>query len=196
MKRNHLEWAAWATVAIAMIGMVIFARQLNQPEAGLSTSPLIGQQVPDINLEALDGRQFVTADHVGEIMVINFWASWCAPCEEEHPDLVAAANTLTDEGVTFVGVVYSDQASNANAFLDTWGRGDGAFYVLDPGSRTAIDFGLFGIPETFFVNPDGEIVAVVRGGVNLPLILNTVEQIQSGETPGVTETGETFGTRG
>lgn len=195
MKRNYLEWAAWGAVGITMMGLVIFASQLNQPETELSTSPLVGLPVPDMVLQALDGRVFDTADHAGEILVINFWASWCAPCEEEHPDLVAAANTLADQEVTFVGVVYSDQESAANGFLDRLGRGDGAFYAMDPGSRAAIDFGLFGIPETFFVNQDGIIVAVVRGGVNLPLVLNTVEQIQRGETPGVTETGETFGTR-
>lgn len=196
MKRNYLELAAWAAVGITMVGLVIFASQLNQPDPGLSTSPLIGLPVPAMSLEALDGRVFDTDEHAGEILVINFWASWCAPCETEHPDLVAAANTLADQDVTFVGVVYSDQESAANAFLDRLGRADEAFYVIDPGSRTAIDFGLFGIPETFFVNEDGLIVAVVRGGVNLPLILNTVEQIQNGETPGVTETGRTFGNRG
>ena len=195
MKRNYLEWAAWAAVAVAMVGLVIFARQLNQPETRLSSSPLVGTTVPDMNLPSLDGPPFETSDHIGEILVINFWASWCAPCEEEHPDLVAAANALADENVTFIGVVYNDQESAANAFLDRLGRADQAFYVTDPGSRTAIDFGLFGIPETFFVNQEGVIVAVVRGGVNLPLVLNTVEQIQNGETPGVTETGETFGNR-
>jgi len=196
MKRNYLEWAAWGAVGVTMLGLVIFASQLNQPETELGSSPLVGQPVPDMTLQTLDGRVFETEEHSGEILVINFWASWCAPCEEEHPDLVAAANTLSDQDVTFVGVVYSDQESAANAFLDRLGRGMGAFYAMDPGSRTAIDFGLFGIPETFFVNQDGIIVAVVRGGVNLPLVLNTVEQIQQGETPGVTETGETFGTRG
>lgn len=196
MKRNYLEWAAWTAVGVTMIGLVIFASQVNQPDPALSTSPMIGRPVPSMKLEALDGRVFATNEHEGEILIINFWASWCAPCEIEHPELVAAANTLADSNVVFVGVVYSDDAENANRFLDRLGRADTAYYVMDPNSRTAIDFGLFGIPETFFVNEEGIIVGVVRGGVTLPLILGTVDQIQRGETPGVTETGELFPTRG
>ncbi len=189
--RNRIEWAAWSAVGVAAILLVLFGLRLSEPDPELAASPLVGQPAAQLVLPRIDGGEFDFADADGTITVVNFWASWCVPCRDEHPELVAAANGLDGE-VQFVGITYLDALDDAREFLDEYGRAEAAAYVQDPGSRAAIEYGIFGIPETFFIDETGTIVGVVRGPVNLPLILNTVEQIRSGENPGVTETGETF----
>ena len=189
--RNRIEWAAWSAVGVAAILLVLFGLRLSEPDPELAASPLVGQPAAQLVLPRIDGGEFDFADADGTITVVNFWASWCVPCRDEHPELVAAANGLDGE-VQFVGITYLDALDDAREFLDEYGRAEAAAYVQDPGSRAAIEYGIFGIPETFIIDETGTIVGVVRGPVNLPLILNTVEQIRSGENPGVTETGETF----
>lgn len=190
--RHRLEWAAWAAVAAAVVVVVLFALRLQAPDAEVATSPLVGHPAALLTLPTLDGGEFDFRSADGDIMVVNFWASWCVPCQTEHPDLVAAANSLADENVQFVGITYLDATDDSRAFLDEYGRAPSAAYVQDPGSRAAIEFGIFGIPETFFIDESGIIVGVVRGPANLPLVLNTIEQIRAGIEPGLTETGETF----
>ena len=189
--RNRIEWAAWSAVGVAAILLVLFGLRLSEPDPELAASPLVGQPAAQLVLPRIDGGEFDFADADGTITVVNFWASWCVPCRDEHPELVAAANGLDGE-VQFVGITYLDALDDAREFLDEYGRAEAAADVQDPGSRAALESGIFGIPETFFIDETGTIVGVVRGPVNLPLILNTVEQIRSGEKPGVTETGETF----
>ena len=88
------------------------------------------------------------------MVVVNFFASWCLPCRDEQDDLSAAAEAFARQEVTVVEIVYQDTAEAAVAFLNEFGSSDSAVYLLDPGGRAAIAFGVFGIPETFFVDRD------------------------------------------
>jgi cytochrome c biogenesis protein CcmG, thiol:disulfide interchange protein DsbE len=90
----------------------------------------------------------------GEVSVVNFWASWCAPCVQEHPLLVALKERT---GVKLYGVNYKDQAATARRFLGRYGNPFVAVGV-DANGRAAIDWGVTGMPETFIVNGKGEIV--------------------------------------
>jgi cytochrome c biogenesis protein CcmG/thiol:disulfide interchange protein DsbE len=92
-------------------------------------------------------------------------------------------------GVRFVGVVYQDQPAAAKEFLDELGWGKGYAYVTDPGSRAAIDFGVFGVPETFFVDRRGVVVAKVTGRSNFALLSDILDQILAGKTPQSRQTG-------
>lgn len=191
--RNRLEWLGWSVVAVGAVLAVVFGTRLSTDEPGLVPSPLIGQPVADLALPGLDdGALYEFGDQRGSIMVITFFASWCVPCQEEQPALVAAANQFTDAGVEFVGVMYQDRPANAQAFFERFGRSPTATYVEDPASRAAIEFGLFGIPETFFVDRTGIIVGKVTGGVTLPILLSTIEAIDAGQVPGASITGEVF----
>lgn len=192
-RRNRLEWIGWSAVAVAAVLAVVFGTRLGESDPVLVPSPLIGEPVADLVLPDLDtDEEFAFSDQRGEIMVITFFASWCAPCQDEQPALVAAANQYADDDVQFVGVLYQDRASEASRFLDEYGRSEAAVYVSDPQSRAAIEFGLFGIPETFFVDRDGIIVGKVSGGVDLPILLATIGAIDEGRVPGAASTGETF----
>jgi len=120
-----------------------------------------------MRLDYLEGMGSVSFDELrGQVVVVNFWASWCVPCRTEHAYLTAGQAAYRERGVQFVGIIFQDSVEAANLFLDQLGRGEGYLYVVDPGSRAAVEFGVYGIPETFFVDRAGRIVDKVAGPVS------------------------------
>jgi cytochrome c biogenesis protein CcmG/thiol:disulfide interchange protein DsbE len=117
-------------------------------------SPLVDRPAPSWTLSTLDGETLSSADLAGRPYLVNFWASWCIPaCVDEHPVLAAAYEQYGDE-LTVVGVLYQDDPDDARAFLARYGDA-GYQHLVDPDGRLAIDFGVTGPPETFFVDADG-----------------------------------------
>ena len=105
--------------------------------------------------------------------------------------MLGAAELYDDFGVSFVGVNYQDPtADRAIGFLNDLGRGDETIYVRDRGSRTALEFGVLGLPETFFVDRDGIVVGKVSGPINGQLLVDTIEKILLGKAVGQVTTGE------
>ena len=100
------------------------------------------------------------------------------------PRTATTAAAFEEPGVIFVGVVYQDDPENAVRFLDELGWGANYEYVIDPGSRAAISFGVFGIPETFLIDPEGTIVGKITGESNAVLLGTTLDQILAGKRPG------------
>ena len=124
----------------------------------------------------LDGSGELSLDEFkGNVVVVNFWASWCVPCRREHAELAAAAQQYAGQDVRFVGVVYQDRASDAKRFLDELGQPYDN--VIDPGSRAAIDFGLFGVPETFFIDRDGIVRSRINGPVTADAVVAAVDPL-------------------
>jgi cytochrome c biogenesis protein CcmG/thiol:disulfide interchange protein DsbE len=111
---------------------------------------------PALKLADLAGKVHDLADYRGRVVVLNFWATWCVPCFQEHPLLVGAARSL-GERARFVGVIYEDSEEQVRAFLAR--QGSAYPSLVDPGSRTAIAFGVFGVPETYFIDAEGKIAA-------------------------------------
>ena len=190
-RRRGVSWLRWGAVLVvlATIGIgAIFGARLDR-DPNLVSTPLIGTQAPTQSVPYLErSGRFSLEQLRGKVAVVNFWASWCVPCRDEHPVLVAAADAYRDAGVTFVGVVFQDRTSSATAFLDDLGRGKGYQYVTDPDSRLAIDFGVFGVPETFFIDRTGRIVAKITGPSTLPLLSGVLDDILAGRTPSSPET--------
>ena len=124
-------------------------------------SPLVGRPAPVFSLRPVGGgAPMGTAELRGQPAVVNFWATWCVPCYQEHGVLTRAARALEGR-VRFVGVVYEDSEENVQGFL----REQGSSYpsLLDQDGRTAIAFGLFGVPETFFLDAGGTVVSKFVG---------------------------------
>jgi cytochrome c biogenesis protein CcmG/thiol:disulfide interchange protein DsbE len=138
--------ALWVPVGIAALVFVLtlsIARTDNSPD-----SPIVGGNAPAFELRALDGQRVSVADLRGSPVVINFWAPWCIPCRDEAPLLTAADSQFGPQGLRIVGIVYQDTAENARDFMRRYGQ-------TYPAGRTAIDYGVLGIPETFFVDRAG-----------------------------------------
>lgn len=187
-RRRGLRLAAVLVLVVAVAIGAVFGWRL----VGGSTvvdSPLIGQPAPDAVLPELEGGGTLSfAELRGQVVVVNFWASWCVACRDEHPVLVDAAREYRDRGVVFVGVDYQDSPESATAFLDELGRGgDNYRYVTDPGSRTALDFGLFGVPETFVLDRTGTIAAKITGPSSASTLAGVLDAVLAGTQPGRTE---------
>ena len=140
---------------------LLFLVRLFSGDPSKVPSALIGRPVPAFALEPLPGLAqagqpvpgLSDADLKGRVTVVNVWASWCGPCRQEHPMLIALAR---NPSVRVVGINYKDNPENARRFLGALGNPFAAVGV-DPSGRAAIDWGVYGVPETFVVGPDGTI---------------------------------------
>jgi cytochrome c biogenesis protein CcmG, thiol:disulfide interchange protein DsbE len=141
---------------LALAG-VFLAQLLSGRDASVVPSALIGAEAPVTSLPPLEGLDlpgFESAAFEGQVTLVNVWASWCAPCRQEHPMLMRLAE---DERVRIVGLNYKDTAANARRFLGELGNPFDAVGV-DGNGRAAIDWGVYGVPESFVVGRDGRIV--------------------------------------
>ena len=120
-------------------------------------SALIGEQAPETNLPPLEGVDLPGLDSqnfAGKVTLVNVWASWCAPCREEHPLLLALSQ---DKRFGIAGLNYKDAPENARRFLGSLGN-PYAVIGVDQAGRTAIDWGVYGVPETFLIGRNGKIL--------------------------------------
>ncbi|WP_420555516.1 DsbE family thiol:disulfide interchange protein [Roseovarius sp.] len=144
-----------ALAAVFYIGM-----QREDPDA--LPSAIEGKPAPAVVLTALEGKTpFDDADlRSGGVKLVNYWASWCAPCRVEHPHLTA----LAEEGITIYGVNYKDQPGNALKFLNELGDPYTAIGADETG-RMALDWGLYGVPETYVIDGEGRVVLRFPGPI-------------------------------
>jgi len=143
--------------------------------AGLGHDPnrlpavLVGRPAPDFQLATIDGSQRVhLADLRGQVVVLNFWASWCVACQQEEGVLGDAFQRYRDRGVSVLGVSFQDSATDAGAYAKAhripWPLLD------DPGSRTGLAYGVTGLPETYVIGPDGRVAHKETGPVTTGLV--------------------------
>lgn len=139
---------------VVIVMVVLFWRGLDPARNPASlSSALIGKPVPSFSLAGLAPSQpgLSSADFKGQVTVLNFFASWCAPCRAEHPLLMDLAK---DPSIRLVGITYKDRLADSMDFLAELGNPFAAIGADETG-RTGIDFGLTGVPETYIVDRDG-----------------------------------------
>lgn len=143
-------WAFLLSVPLVAVLAVGFGHDPNAIH-----SPLIGHAAPAFTLSGVDGKAFSLRAFRGKPVVVNFWASWCQDCLIEHPTLLSAWEAYAPRGVVFVGIDYQDHLSDAVKWLRT--QGTPWRNLKDPGQRTALSFGVYGVPETFLIDRSGTI---------------------------------------
>lgn len=190
-RTGRRRWVTWSLATAALGALFVWAiitgSRLGQDPA-LIESPLIGKPAPEFSLPALGGGEVTTADYDGDILVVNFWASWCVPCRAEAPHLQSFYERWSSQGVGMVGIVYQDSEAAAMEFRDEFGL---TFpQVMDPDGTAAIDFGVFGIPETFVINEDGVVMAKLIGAVGPQTLDAVLAQIRAGNP--VTEANDQY----
>jgi cytochrome c biogenesis protein CcmG, thiol:disulfide interchange protein DsbE len=156
-------------VAFLALAALFFYR-LGAGDPSLIPSALIGQPAPQTELPALTGVEHdgkpvpgvTNATFIGNVSLVNVWASWCVPCHDEVPFLDQLAK---DKRIQLVGINYKDTPDNARRFLNRYGNPFAATGRDDNG-RTSIDWGVYGVPETFVVGRDGRIAYKLVGPIN------------------------------
>lgn len=148
----------------------------------LSPSPLIGQVAPDVAVDLVESADSLAmSDLRGDIVIVNFWAPWCVPCRAEHADLLALVEQYGPFGVTVLGITYQSDEAAVIDYLDELGRG---YPVgMDDRSRAAIEFGVRGVPETYFIDREGVVVGKVNGAITYELASATLDRIILGADP-------------
>mgnify|MGYP000754328505 FL=1 len=152
---------------ILLIIIVIFLFGTFKKNTRVIPTPLIGQEVPLIELETVFFEEFENKDLVdilksNKIKIINFWASWCLPCEVEHPILMGLSKK---SDFVIIGINYKDTEEGSAQFLNEKGNPYDLIIIDDKG-KMGIEMGLTGVPETFVVNEQGKIIYRIVGPIN------------------------------
>jgi cytochrome c biogenesis protein CcmG/thiol:disulfide interchange protein DsbE len=171
----HARWGSRLLLAAPLIGfaalVAAFAARLGS-DPNIVPSPLIGRPVPEFNLPPVKGRLLglASANLKGEVSLVNVFASWCVACREEHPVLMR----LKADGVIAIhGLNYKDRPDDAAKWLDTMGD-PYARTGADLDGRVGIDWGVYGVPETFVVDAEGRIALKQIGAVTPEILEKTI----------------------
>lgn len=151
-------------------------------------SPLVAKPAPSFTLTLFDGDTLNSKDLVGKAVVVNFWASWCVPCRAEARPLEETWRKYRDKGVVFLGVNIQDKEEEARAFVKEFG----ITYLngRDSSEKIAIDYGVWGIPVTFFLDPQGSITYKHAGELRVPVITAKLDEALKGIISGEQGKGE------
>jgi cytochrome c biogenesis protein CcmG/thiol:disulfide interchange protein DsbE len=172
-----------AAAAAPIIGL--FAWGLTRDPNNIP-SPLPGREAPKFQLAVFApgqgalmksvGDTVKLANLKGQVVVLNFWASWCLACRDEHPLLSAVAQDYVGRPVQFLGVLYNDVPVKGIQWITEMG-GQSYPSVDDPGARVAIDYGLYGVPETFFLDANGRVAYKHTGPVSPMVVHQKVDSL-------------------
>lgn len=174
VRRRSWIWVTAVAAAVVVVGGLLAFGLGRDPNA--IRTPLIGRPAPAFSLRTLEGdRTIRLSDLRGQVVVVNFWASWCAPCRQEHPFLAEAWRRYRDQGVVLVGISYQDPPAASRAYIRELGGGWPV--VTDPGAKTALAYGVYGIPETFFIGRDGRVAHKTVGPVSYETLTTQISRL-------------------
>jgi len=170
--------AGLVLVVLVVVSVVLATRPSSQ--ASEEASPLLGHRAPPVVGRTLSGASFDLAAYRGRYVYVNFFASWCTPCQTEEPNLVAFdfQQSRQADPAAIVSVVYDDSDASARGFVGTWGARWPA--VVDPGGAVANAFGVSSPPTTFLVSPTGQVVGAWLGPVTAAQLTEMLHQVSRG----------------
>ena len=181
-------WRRWSLPLWAVPVLALLYWGLGQDQRRLP-SALEGREAPAFRLANLyDPSDSLSLDDLEDkVVVLNYWASWCIPCISEHPVLVQLREHYDPDEVALVGVLFQDAPENGKRFIEELG-GEWPL-VLDPGSRTAIEYGVYGVPETYFIGADGIVALRHDLAVTWDLVTRTVDSLLVARRAGASGAG-------
>ena len=172
---------------LALTALLALGLENRSPVTGRSGATRIDKPAPNINMPLYDGGVLTPEDYADRPVVVNFWASWCGPCRQEAPIFERLSQEYGERGVLFIGVNIQDAQSDAEAYLRefaiTYPNGS------DEDGRISIDYGVIGIPVTFFVNRDGIVQRRWAGVMRETQLRQWIDELVLGVAP----TGDTQG---
>lgn len=151
--------------------LVILGWRLIKVNSGQVSSGM----APDFTITSFEGETVTLSELRGQVVIINFWASWCPPCREEAPYLEATWRKYKDQGVVFIGVDYVDTESKALAYIDEFDIT--YFNGPDVGTRISHDYNMQGVPETFYVAKNGDLRGLKVGPLSPPELDEVIEEL-------------------
>ncbi|MFQ5614741.1 MAG: TlpA family protein disulfide reductase [Anaerolineae bacterium] len=161
----------WLAVGLLLALLALMAWGLAAQAGG----PVEAGPAPDFSLTTFEGQTITLSQLQGQVVIINFWASWCPPCREEAAYLEATWRKYRDRGVVFLGVDYVDTEPNALAYLEefdiTYPNGP------DIGEKIALAYRIKGVPETFYVDKRGQLRGLHIGPLSPPILDNKIEEL-------------------
>jgi cytochrome c biogenesis protein CcmG/thiol:disulfide interchange protein DsbE len=173
ISRRRARLLAGVAAAVAVIVTLLGTGLVKGPS--VIASPLVGRAAPNFTLPQLDGPPVTLSKLRGQVVVVNFWASWCTECRIEQAALDQIWQQFQDSGVVVVGVNFEDTTGGARDYV----RAANVTYpvVEDSNSRTALAYGLRGVPETFVVNQSGRVVNRVIGPVDATKLASEINSM-------------------
>ena len=169
-RRLSPAWMAAGAVALVVIALLSYSL-VTGPSAALQ----VGQPAPEFQLTTFAGDTVSLSELRGQVVVVNFFASWCNPCRQEAPDLEQTWREYEGQGGQFLGIAYKDARSKAQAFLAEF---DTTYpSALDPGSRVSRAYGVTGVPETYIIDQEGLLVRHVLGAVSAAQLRQEIDTI-------------------
>ena len=183
-----------AAIALAVVGVLALTALLafglanRSPVTGRSGETRIAKPAPPMNMPLYDGGILTPADYAGKPVVVNFWASWCGPCRQEAPIFERLSREYAERGVLFVGVNIQDAETDAQAYLReydiTYPNG------IDANGGISIDYGVIGIPVTFFIDREGIVHRRWAGVMRETQLRTWIDELVLGAAPTDNPQGE------